>query len=354
MEEILQAAVEQTYADGQSIFKEGDPGTGVFVVKAGRVELSSKLEKTAHFVLSRIEAGEFFGEMSVIDEQPRSACAKALGDCTIYFLPSETIRRMIQRSPVFSMNLLREASFRLRRVNQQHLQEVLQAERLSIVGRFAQSIIHDLKNPISVLGLALELAARDREMSTSTRENLALARKQIDRIEDLLGDVLEFTQGATSNIPPAKIPYGEVVRQVMNTIRRESAPRGVLIETGEIPPSIELSFDSKRIARVLVNLVNNAVELLQEGGKVRVEVYIKDAEVITEVADNGPGIAPEMLARLFEPFATHGKSKGTGLGLSICQRILQDHGGWIRGANRTEGGAVFSFGLPRAERGPAR
>jgi signal transduction histidine kinase len=94
--------------------------------------------------------------------------------------------------------------------------------------------------------------------------------------------------------------------------------------------------------------VNNALDFLSEGGSITVSFSVKDREVVTEVADTGPGISPEVFNRLFQPFTTHGKIHGTGLGLSICQRILADHGGWIRGTNRPEGGAVFSFGLPIA------
>jgi len=70
-------------------------------------------------------------------------------------------------------------------------------------------------------------------------------------------------------------------------------------------------------------------------------------EVVTELEDGGPGIAPEMAGQLFQVFATHGKAHGTGLGLFICKRILTDHGGWIAARNLPDGGAVFSFGLPR-------
>ena len=69
--------------------------------------------------------------------------------------------------------------------------------------------------------------------------------------------------------------------------------------------------------------------------------------MVTELADSGPGIAPEVAPRLFEAFVTHGKEHGTGLGISICKRILEDHQGWISARNAPGGGAVFSFGLPR-------
>jgi signal transduction histidine kinase len=74
----------------------------------------------------------------------------------------------------------------------------------------------------------------------------------------------------------------------------------------------------------------------------------EEHEIITELADNGPGIVPEMANRLFQPFASQGKPHGSGLGLSICKKIIEDHGGRIWAANDPQGGAVFSFALPLA------
>ena len=89
---------------------------------------------------------------------------------------------------------------------------------------------------------------------------------------------------------------------------------------------------------------------MSEGGKISVRVLPNEKEVVTEIEDAGPGIAPEIADRLFEAFATHGKAHGTGLGLSICKRIIEDHDGWIAARNEPGRGAVFSFGLPLLKR----
>jgi len=348
LDAIVRAAQEFCYSPGQKIFSAGDPGNGVYVVKDGEVELSGNLGISAQHVLSRMQEGDFFGELAVLDDQARSAHATAVRASTVFFIPRERILEVLSHSPVLSMRLLREISFRLRQVNEDHLQEMLQAERLSSVGRFAQSIIHDLKNPLTVIGLSADLASRDQQLSDPTRRKLVLVRKQVDRIEDLVGDVLEFTRGAPPNASRGKIAYGEFVQKVIGTLQDEASLRSISIKLAVPPGEVEVFCDPKRISRVLVNLVNNALDFLSEDGSVTVSFSVKDREVVTEVADTGPGISPEVLNRLFQPFTTHGKVHGTGLGLSICQRILVDHSGWIRGANRPEGGAVFSFGLPIA------
>lgn len=102
----------------------------------------------------------------------------------------------------------------------------------------------------------------------------------------------------------------------------------------------------KRLRRLFVNLANNAAEAMQGEGVLQLRFRQEEHEVLTEIADNGPGIAPEVAEKLFHPFATYGKAHGTGLGLSICKKIIEDHGGRIWAANGPQGGAVFTFSLP--------
>ena len=114
----------------------------------------------------------------------------------------------------------------------------------------------------------------------------------------------------------------------------------------EPPPGVQ-RFDPRRIRRVILNLTGNAVEMMPDGGRITMRFQQGGNEVITEIQDDGPGIAPEIAAKLFQPFVTFGKQHGTGLGLSICKRIIEDHGGRISPVTRRPAkGAIFSFTLP--------
>ena len=147
---------------GQEIFKEGDNGDGVYVVRDGLVEISGLVDQKVRLVFSQVGPGDIFGEMAVIEDKPRSACAVAKADTTVYFIPRAEMLALVERSPALALALLREISHRLREFNRQYLREVLQAERLAIVGRFARSIVHDLKNPLNIIGLTAEMAGMDR------------------------------------------------------------------------------------------------------------------------------------------------------------------------------------------------
>jgi signal transduction histidine kinase len=111
--------------------------------------------------------------------------------------------------------------------------------------------------------------------------------------------------------------------------------------------------DALRMQRVFNNLFQNAFDALGAVTQpsLRLRFELTDREVVIEVSDNGPGIAPEVLPHVFQPFVTFGKAHGTGLGLAICDRIVAEHGGRMSVVNQPGSGACFRFGLPRARPG---
>jgi signal transduction histidine kinase len=341
---------EQTYAAGQEIFKEGDNGDGVYVVRDGLVEISGLVDQKVRLVFSQLGPGDVFGEMAVIESKPRSACAIAKANTLVYFIPRAEMLALVERSPALALALMREISHRLREFNRQYLQEVLQAERLAVVGRFARSIVHDLKNPLNIIGLTAEMASMDRATPEMRQRASAGIRKQVEHISDLISEILDFTQGAQTGYVLTPVDYGAFVSRLMEELGPEAGLKAVSLELENPPPSAEMPIHPKRLRRVFYNLVHNATDAMPEGGKIILRFKTTDTEVVTEIEDGGPGIAPEIAPQLFEVFATHGKAHGTGLGLSICKRIIQDHGGWISARNQPGRGAVFSFGLPRPGR----
>ena len=343
-------AKEKTFGAGREIFKEGDKGDGIYVVKDGLVEVSAAVGRSVRHVFARIGPGDVFGEMAVLDYKPRSASAVAAKDSTVYFIPRDEILSLLERSPVLAMALLREISDRLREFNRQYIRETLQAERLAILGRFARSIVHDLKNPLNNIGLSAEIAAMERTSPQARAQAVARIGKQVERISDMIGEILEFTQGEHSDFVLAPANYGAFVLQLVEELRPEIALKAATLEVDGPLPQTHLLLNPKRLRRVFYNLLHNATDAMDRGGRVILRVRSGEREVVTEIEDSGPGVAPEIAGQLFEPFATHGKAHGTGLGLSICKRIIEDHQGWISARNGPEGGAIFSFALPLPKR----
>lgn len=345
---LRQIAIEKKFSAGTQIFKEGDSGDGIYVVKDGLVEISAAIGQN-RCVFAQVTPGEMFGEMAVVEFKPRSATATAVKDSSIFFIPRSELFAMFERSPALSLELLRQISQRLRDFNRRYLEEALQAERLAVVGRFARSIIHDLKNPLSIISLMSEMVNLDKTKPEIRRDAQVTIRKQIEYISDLVGEILDFTRGTHPQVVFGNIDYAQFVGPLLDELRSDIAHKNVSIES-QTAPSIRALLDPKRMRRVFFNLVHNAAEAMPMGGKIFLRYRVEGNELITEVEDTGAGIAPEIADKLFEAFATFGKEHGTGLGLSICKRIVEDHRGRIWVKSERGHGAIFCFSLPLAEK----
>jgi signal transduction histidine kinase len=242
--------------------------------------------------------------------------------------------------------LVREITRRMRTFNDKYVREAFEAERLQLVGRFASSIVHDLKNPLNIIGISAEMAC----MPSSTLESREVAkvriRKQVERISNMVSELLEFTQGAHINFILAQMSYNSFVEPLLEEIQQEIALKSIKLECLTPIPSVLVRINPQRLSRVFHNLIGNAADSMAGGGAIKLRFIVTGQEVVTELEDTGNGIAPEILDRLFQAFATHGKVNGTGLGLSICKKITRDHHGRISGRNVPGGGALFSFTLP--------
>lgn len=335
---------EKRFAAGQDIFLEGTPGDGVYFVKSGLVEISAG--KKERHVFSRLGPAEIFGEMAVIEHRPRSANASAAQASETYFLPRGEMLSFIQHSPSLAFALLQQISFRLREFNQLHLRELVQTESLAVIGKFAQGIVHDLKNPLSIISLSAEMFNMPNISPEIRAKSQARIGKQVERINDMVSDILIFTDNKKKNAAVKTTDYRAYVLDLIGDLRTEAELKSAHLEMPNEPPPVLLEFDPRRLSRVFFNLVGNATEAMLDGGNIFLRFQLREHEVITEIEDSGPGIAPEIAEQLFQPFATHGKSRGTGLGLSICKKIIEDHGGTISVRSEAGRGAIFTFTLP--------
>lgn len=339
-------AQQRRYSTGQIIFQEGDAGDGLYLVLDGNVQIRAKVAGDECRALSHLAAGDFFGEMALMDNEPRSASALSETEAVVAFLPRSELVPLFERSASLVLNLNRQFSLRLREFNHRYLEEVLQAERLALIGRFARSIVHDFKNPLAIIALAAELVGS----AASAPEVRGLAQRriqsQVDRLSNMINELLEFARGEETGNVLAPIEYASFVNPLIEDIRQEIALKAVSLHLPQPPPKLKLLLDPRRLTHVFYNLVHNAVDAMPHGGQIRIDFRVEGREITTEFHDQGTGIDPAIAQRLFQPFATCGKAHGTGLGLSICRRIIEDHSGKIQARNAPEGGAVFWFTLP--------
>lgn len=343
---LASPGLSREFRAGELIFSAGDPGDGFHVVESGRVQITGVMSDNQPRLLASIGPGDFFGEMAILEDAPRSATARAEVDTRTFFFSRDELLQLLERRPQLALTLSREFSKRVRGLNHKYLDEILQAERLAVVGRFAATIVHDFKNPLSVISLAAELAC-----SASTPNPIRLKAeqtiaRQIGHMSAMLQELIEFNR--PTNKRPSLMPtrFPGFILPLVEEIRNEIDARGVSLELENMPPDLPVNINPHRLSRLFYNLIGNSIDELPDGGAILLRFAFTERELRIEVEDNGKGIAPEIAQQLFQPFATHGKAHGTGLGLSICKKIIEDHGGRIWARSDPNRGATFCFTLP--------
>ncbi len=215
--------------------------------------------------------------------------------------------------------------------------------QLASLGELTAGVVHELRNPLSVISGMAELLMRRLEPGEKTyrsAETIWREAQDLDRsISQFLGFARPFELHRADTTPNAIL---ERVRQLCEQTARH---RRVELRVGEEHLHIKLRVDPLKMAQAIANMVTNAIDVLREGGEVRIHVVLQDDVVYFRVQDDGPGVHVEPHENLFSPFFTK-KRGGTGLGLAIVHRIVTAHGGTVSYRNADEGGAVFEIRLP--------
>lgn len=225
--------------------------------------------------------------------------------------------------------------------------EVIQSERLAAVGELAAGVAHELRNPLTSVKLLLQHAARQPAGARIEDSQLMLILEEVRRMETTIQGLLDFSR--TPSLNHIQHDLRETLQRSLNLADGRLRQAGIQLRTSLSESPLWVNGDAEQLNQVFVNLLLNAIEATPPGGLISVSARTQPESgmVRVSITDTGPGIAPEIMARLFEPFATT-RPKGTGLGLPICHRIVTEHKGSITVENLEQGGARLSVDLPAA------
>jgi len=226
-------------------------------------------------------------------------------------------------------------------------EQLVLADRLTSLGELAASVMHEVRNPLASIKGAVEIMEHDIPATSPRHEFALIARAEIDRLDRLVDGFLKFARPAKPVVAPTDI--NRLVGSVATLIERRAASRNVTIEVVSDLSHSNVTVDAEQITQVLLNLILNALDSMPAGGVVRIRTSFDPQGALSiEVTDEGAGIDPALVGRVFDPFVTT-KEKGLGLGLSIAHRIVTEHGGSLVVRNG-ESGAVFCMTIPAGER----
>ncbi len=223
--------------------------------------------------------------------------------------------------------------------------ELIQSERLSAVGKMASSIIHDFKNPMTVILSFAERLKLSTGMSDEMRNKaFTMIDRSIRQMEQMTRDLLDFSRGHVrlnvENVPASAI-INDVKENVQESLQQENVALNIDQQYhGNIP------VDVNHFRRAMINIITNAQEAMPQGGTLTIGVHRQNGYAEIDITDTGVGIPDRLKDSVFEAFVSHGKPGGTGLGLAITKLVVNQHGGRIGVQSKIGEGTTFSILLP--------
>ena len=222
------------------------------------------------------------------------------------------------------------------------------AEKRDLLERLLARLAHEIRNPLSSLDIHVQLLEEDLgglvpAMRGQLSPRLEIIRGELHRLESIVDHFLRLAGPSELNLEQVEI--AKIVNHVCNLLRPEAAARQIQINTDLQSGLPVISADPVRLTQALMNLVINAMQAVERAGQIGVTAKLVQDALIIQVTDTGPGIPPEKVVSIFDPYFTT-KSEGSGLGLWIAQQIVTAHGGRIQAQNNPDRGAIFAMALP--------
>jgi len=379
LDEILERYGKQRkLSPGVVLFHQGSASDGVYYLKWGQLG-AYREEEGAFFLLSNIAPGEMVGELGATTGQSRSATVRAGKESCVIHIAEADFRRALKEAPTLAAEIIRMVGDRLTdadtvriTLGRSYRQAVGRAqalrsekaqleELLRLREELANMIVHDLRNPLSIINTGLELlehappANTEAEYTDMVTEMMGRSVRRMQRLVNTLLDMACLEEGRmTLHLLPLDV--SGLVEDVIEEEGPLAQGKQVTLEnraTGELPRVLA---DPDIILRVVANLLDNAIKFTPRGEKVWVETHDEGEKVRIEVVDTGTGIPPEERERVFEKFTQvpgqKKASRGSGLGLAFCRMAVEAHGGriWVEDGPGGNGTRV-AFTLPKARDG---
>ncbi len=353
------------FASGDMVFREGDIADRFYIVLSGTVEVWKDYESDSRDLLATHGPGGLFGEMALVDELPRSATIIARDPVELLYLPRGDFRQVLRERSSISLSLLKSLSMMVRRSNDSFVEDLrrrnrqleaaydrlrqaqtdlLRSERLSALGKFSNMILHDIRNPISVLRSYGELIASSPGDTDRVQKWARTIVTEADRLNSLATELLDYSRG--------EIRLDMGVHNVADLLSRVSAYTSARLEQSRVSLVVEnhvdtpIIVDGERMVRVLTNLVDNARKASGPGQSVVVYADSEERILRLEVSDQGEGMDDEVRARVFEPFYSSSRGGGSGIGLVIVKNVVEAHHGHLELQSSPGNGTTVRIGLP--------
>lgn len=307
----------------------------------------SNVPRTVEWLCRNRDGGGFWTE---VDLKRSSFDGQS---CVLSIVRDISERKRVQEQlHLYSENLERMVEERTRELDRARA-ELFMSSKLAAMGRLGAGIAHQLNSPICGSLLVLDSLMESAEAGSATAEKLAVLRRTIAGMRDVIDCMLALAMvGKDGSAACADIDINQVIRRIVGFETLECHKRGIRIEAryADAVPSVFAMVGE--IDQVILNVMNNAIESMSDGGVLSVESFDDGDWIRVDVRDTGEGILGEDMEKIFEPFyTTKRKQRSLGLGLSIVRETLARHGGTVRVSSAPGQGSVFSLRIPVVGKG---
>lgn len=364
--QIAEVAKEINYKKGEIIFEENTNADAFYIINKGEVEILKKGNSNKEEILAVKRCQDVFGEMAVIDDLPRSATIKARTNVELLRLSKDIFNELMKSFPHISIEIARNICSTVRSTNINYIKdlekrnkqlkhafeklkktqsELIRLEKLSIIGKFASLIIHDIKSPMSNIQAYSELINMNAPDNNVIQKSVKVIIDEVNRLDNMVTELLDYSRGETK-INKTPVNFSALISTMIDTVKEDLKKKNISIIFQAKKDSLVM-LDIDKITRVFFNLISNAEDAILTEGKIIIKVEDDDKWIKWTIQDNGMGMEQKIIQKMFDPFYSYNKKKGTGLGMTIVKSIIDGHGGIIKVFSKKDSGTKFELYLPK-------
>ncbi len=358
---------EKTVEPEEIVFRKDDLPDAFYILASGSVEIISESLEEPEVIATLGRAGDYFGEIGLIDDSPRPATVKAADQSRLLVLTRDDFNRLRDENAIVFHEISNVLAHGLRQSDSRYTEtilkknrqlaeaiknlkeaqeELLRQERLSLVGRLASGIIHDLKKPMTCISGYAQLLEVKAVKDDKRRRYAEKITQEVHRLVDMVNEILQFARGE-QKISPTNVNLEEWLNDVVGLLERDFRECNIKFKK-TITYKEDLFIDCEKFKSVFFNIAGNAVTAMPDGGIFTFKCSQKGDKVKLDFIDNGLGMGEDAKAHVFKDFFSQSKD-GTGLGMAIVKRIVEAHGGTISVESELSRGTKFTILLPLEE-----
>jgi signal transduction histidine kinase len=364
--ELASVAELRTYPPGTILCHEGRAEEIFYVIVSGRAEVTKYIQADMQRVLYHPGPGDFFGEIALVQEGPRTATVRTTESTAVLEIGREAFLRVLNRSAPMAVRIMLQVTSRLRDADQRAIADLRRknvelaqayaelAAQQKLRSEFLTTVSHELRTPLTAATGYLQLVNSGAVTMEQAPMFLGTVSNNLDTVVHLVNNIL-FLQELELITPEFKpVVISGVVLKAVEEIAERASECGLTVNTKIQQKLPKVMGDAGGLNRAVGVLLDNAVKFSPEGGEIGVRIRARDETVCIEISDPGVGFPMEQLDDICRPFTRVEESGGhlfggVGLGIPIAKQVVESHGGHIEIESEVNKGSTFTIVLPIAE-----